>query len=85
MKGYERILRFRHRDGSFSIFGEQNTKSSMFLTALVMRTLSQASKYVYIDDEVITKAASWIIEQQYENGCFPATSYDFFSSMRVSE
>lgn len=80
--GYERILRFRHRDGSFSIFGEQNTKSSMFLTALVMRTLSQASKYVYIDDEVITKAASWIIEQQYENGCFPATSYDFFSSMR---
>ncbi|GLV36564.1 Thioester-containing protein 2 [Carabus blaptoides fortunei] len=69
--GYERILGYRHFDGSFSVFGEGNTESSIFLTAFVMRVLAQSSKYVHIDDDIIKKAQMWIRLQQDEKGCFP--------------
>lgn len=82
--GYEKILQYRHKDGSFSAFGEQNSPGSMFLTAFVLRTFSQASKFVYVDDNVIKQAAVWVIEKQMENGCFPDYNFVFQSGMTVS-
>ena len=40
--GYQRELTYRHNDGSFSAFGEQDESGSLWLTAFVLKTFSQA-------------------------------------------
>lgn len=81
--GYERILQYKHTDGSFSAFGEKYGQGSIFLTAFVIRTLAQSSKYVFIDKNVIKHAISWILERQLENGCFVSNSHVFHSGLSV--
>ncbi|KAJ8978717.1 hypothetical protein NQ317_015965 [Molorchus minor] len=68
--GYQRILNYAHKDGSFSAFGYHDPNGSMFLTAFVVRTLEEAKKYIYVDQRVIDKAVTWIFDHQLENGCF---------------
>lgn len=75
--GYQRILNYAHRDGSFSAFGYHDTSGSMFLTAFVVKTLQEAKKYVYVDQRVINKAVNWIFKHQLENGCFNAMLHVF--------
>lgn len=79
--GYEKILQYRHKDGSFSAFGEHNSPGSMFLTAFVLRTFSQASGFVYVDENVVKQAAIWVMEKQMENGCFPDYNFVFQSGI----
>lgn len=55
----------------------------MFLTAFVVRTLKTAKPYIYVDDNVLNKAISWIIRHQLENGCFPAVSHVFQDMVSV--
>ncbi|KAF8794903.1 Murinoglobulin-1 like protein [Argiope bruennichi] len=69
--GYQRELTYRHYDGSFSAFGNNDKEGSMFLTAFVLRSFYQAKKYIFIDDSVITDAQNWITSRQQEDGCFP--------------
>lgn len=78
--GYQRILVYAHKDGSFSAFGKYDPSGSMFLTAFVVRTLVQAKPYIYVDENVINKAIRWIYEHQLENGCF-ATMFHVFQDM----
>lgn len=75
--GYQRILEYVHKDGSFSAFGYHDPAGSMFLTAFVVRTLQQSKAYIYIDQNVIDRAVRWIIENQLENGCFATISHVF--------
>ncbi|XP_049817832.1 murinoglobulin-2-like isoform X2 [Aethina tumida] len=75
--GYQRILNYAHRDGSFSAFGYHDSSGSMFLTAFVVKTLQEAKKYVYVDQRVINKAVNWIFKHQLENGCFNAMLHVF--------
>ena len=35
--GYQRILTYRHSDGSFSAFGAQDGSGSLWLTAFVLK------------------------------------------------
>lgn len=77
--GYQKILTYKHADGSFSAFGERDGAGSMFLTAFVVRTLMQAKPYIYVDDSVIERAVKWIFEHQSKNGCFPSMNHLFQS------
>ncbi|GIY63860.1 alpha-1-inhibitor 3, partial [Caerostris darwini] len=69
--GYQREMTFRHYDGSFSAFGENDPEGSMFLTAFVLRSFHEAKRYIYIDDSVLSDAQNWIISKQRKDGCFP--------------
>lgn len=75
--GYQKILTYKHNDGSFSAFGERDGNGSMFLTAFVVRTLSQAKPYTFIDDALLNRSVGWILEQQSQNGCFPPMNHLF--------
>lgn len=70
--GYQRILSFKHKDGSFSAFGPTTDDSgSTWLTAFVARSFIQASKHTDIEPKVIDDALSWLGGLQTGNGNFP--------------
>lgn len=63
--GYQKILNFRHPDGSFSAFGpESDPGGSIWLTAFLLPYLDEGI-------EVSSEAQRWVLNQQLENGCFP--------------
>ncbi|RZC36886.1 pregnancy zone protein-like, partial [Asbolus verrucosus] len=68
--GYQRILNYIHKDGSFSAFGYHDPAGSMFLTAFVVRTLQEVKQFIYVDQRIIDRAVEWIMNHQLENGCF---------------
>ena len=68
--GYQRELTYRHRDGSFSAFGESDASGSLWLTAFVLKSFAQAKDLMYIDETVLTEAATWITSHQNNDGSF---------------
>ncbi|MBZ0258518.1 alpha-2-macroglobulin, partial [bacterium] len=66
--GYQRELTFRHQDGSFSAFGESDESGSLWLTAFVLSTFSNAREVYPIDENVLAQAAQWIISHQADDG-----------------
>ncbi|XP_036362354.1 CD109 antigen isoform X1 [Octopus sinensis] len=71
--GYQNQLKYQHKTGSFSAFGERDSRGSTWLTAFVLRCFSEAKKSmpeVYIDDNVLIKAVRWLFVRQSENGKF---------------
>lgn len=81
--GYQRQLNYRRRDGSYSAFGDQDGKGSIWLTAFVIRYLSQAKKYIYVDETNLNSSVSWIIKRQLENGCFPMVGKIYHKKLQV--
>ncbi len=73
--GYQRELTYRHNDGSFSAFGEQDDSGSLWLTAFVLKTFSQAKDLTFIDPAVLTEAAAWITSQQKGDGSFAQVGF----------
>jgi len=73
--GYQRELTYRRGDGSFSAFGESDEVGSLWLTAFVLKTFSQAKGLIFVDDSVLEKAKEWIIEQQKADGSFEAVGF----------
>lgn len=68
--GYQRELTYRHNDGSFSAFGEQDESGSLWLTAFVLKTFSQAKDLTFVDPDVLAQAAAWIESKQKSDGSF---------------
>ncbi|XP_014649443.1 PREDICTED: alpha-2-macroglobulin-like [Ceratotherium simum simum] len=70
--GYQRQLNYKHRDGSYSAFGDQHgkKKGNTWLTAFVLKSLAQARDFIFIDETHITQALTWLSKQQKDNGCF---------------
>ncbi len=68
--GYQRELTYRRSDGSFSAFGESDEEGSLWLTAFVLKSFSQAKDLIYIDEDVLTEAAEWITAHQNPDGSF---------------
>lgn len=70
--GYMRQLNYLRRDGSFSAFGDQDKNGSVWLTAYVLKTLSQLSQDpqigVKVDDKVLQRAARFIAQQANSDG-----------------
>uniref|UniRef100_A0A8D2CY07 Pregnancy zone protein n=1 Tax=Sciurus vulgaris TaxID=55149 RepID=A0A8D2CY07_SCIVU len=72
VSGYQRQLNYKHRDGSYSTFGEQDGRSqgNTWLTAFVLKSFSQAQSYIFVENSHITDALTWLSQKQKENGCF---------------
>ncbi|KAL0278728.1 UNVERIFIED_CONTAM: hypothetical protein PYX00_000462 [Menopon gallinae] len=69
--GYQKQLNYRRADGSYSAFGEKDERGSIWLTAFVVRYISQAQKFIHIDKRDLQASVDWILRHQLENGCFP--------------
>ncbi len=73
--GYQRELTYRHNDGSFSAFGEQDDSGSLWLTAFVLKTFSQAKGLTFVDPDVLEQAAKWIVSMQKSDGSFEQVGF----------
>jgi CD109 antigen len=73
--GYQRELTYRRSDGSFSAFGESDAEGSLWLTAFVLKTFSQAKEIIYVDDSVLQRAAQWISAHQNSDGSFEQVGF----------
>ena len=73
--GYQRELTYRRTDGSFSAFGMSDDSGSLWLTAFVLKSFSQAKGLIYIDDSVISSAENWITSHQNSDGSFDAIGF----------
>ncbi|XP_037078368.1 murinoglobulin-2-like [Pollicipes pollicipes] len=70
--GYQRQLRYRHRDGSYSAFGERSGRSqgSLWLTVYVIKSFTAAARFVPIDQRDLAVSRRWVEQQQRDDGCF---------------
>ncbi|XP_070557715.1 alpha-2-macroglobulin-like isoform X2 [Ptychodera flava] len=70
-RGYQRELRYRHNDGSYSAFGKRDREGSTWLTAFVVKSFAQSEKFITIDGEDLALSIDWLKKQQNpETGCF---------------
>ncbi|XP_049677986.1 alpha-2-macroglobulin-like protein 1 [Accipiter gentilis] len=81
--GYQMQLLYRHRDGSYSVFGQQDGEGNTWLTAFVVKSFSQARKYIYVDDKNVQDALRWLEQNQLPSGCFATKGSLFHSSLKV--
>ncbi|KAG4076804.1 hypothetical protein HA402_009150 [Bradysia odoriphaga] len=80
--GYQGELCYLHPDGSFSAFGKSDGRGSTWLTAFVVRIFVQASEFITIDSEVITKALEWLKNLQKSDGSFSEVGRVIHSDMQ---
>lgn len=69
-KGYQRQLKYQHKDGTFSAFGETDEIGSTWLTAFVLRSFAKADQYIFIDNGIMMKMINWFVLNLRENNCF---------------
>ncbi|KAJ6652037.1 hypothetical protein lerEdw1_015811 [Lerista edwardsae] len=60
--GYERILTFRKKDGSYGAW--TNSPSGTWLTAFVVKVLSLARQYHAVDEAKIRESVQWLLGKQ---------------------
>ncbi|KFO77325.1 Alpha-2-macroglobulin, partial [Cuculus canorus] len=71
VSGYQRQLKYKHWDGSYSTFGPRYGQAgNTWLTAFVLKSFAQARPHIFIDDRHIQDALVWLTQKQKENGCF---------------
>ncbi|KAK3754169.1 hypothetical protein QZH41_007962 [Actinostola sp. cb2023] len=68
--GYQRELTYKHNDGSYSAYGEEDAEGSLWLTAFVLRSFSQARQFIFVDEKEIVSITRWIKSKQLDTGCF---------------
>ena len=81
LTGYQRELTYRRNDGSFSAFGQNDKEGSLWLTAFVLKCFSQAKGLIYIDDQVLDSARSWILSHQNADGSFDSVGFVIHQEM----
>ncbi|NXX48626.1 A2ML1 protein, partial [Tricholaema leucomelas] len=77
-------LLYMHRDGSYSVFGQQDGEGNTWLTAFVVKSFVQARKYIYVDEKNIQDALRWLEQNQLPDGCFATKGSFFHSSLKGS-
>ena len=75
LTGYQRELTYRRGDGSFSAFGDNDAEGSLWLTAFVLKTFSQARGIIHIDPDVLDDASAWILQHQRPDGSFEPVGF----------
>ncbi|XP_014916807.3 pregnancy zone protein-like [Acinonyx jubatus] len=72
VSGYQRQLNYKHKDGSYSTFGDYYSRNqgNTWLTAFVLKSFAQARSYIFVENSHITDALTWLSQKQKENGCF---------------
>lgn len=76
-KGFQNQLSCRRTDGSFSSFGNNDPSGSTWFTAFNIKYLQEASKFILIDQNVITAGLNFLQSNQKPDGSFnePGTVY----------
>ncbi|XP_010399284.2 ovostatin-like [Corvus cornix cornix] len=83
--GYQKQLSYKHRDGSYSSFGLRDREGSVWLTAFVYKSLEQAKRYIYIDDNVQSQTLIWLASKQKSDGCFENAGSHFNNALKGGE
>ncbi|XP_007537691.1 alpha-2-macroglobulin-like protein 1 [Erinaceus europaeus] len=81
-QGYQQELLFKHRNGSYSAFGEQDEHGNTWLTAFVTKCFVQAQKFIFIDDKTIQAALKWMGGNQLPSGCYTNVGKLFHTAMK---
>lgn len=71
--GIEKQKFFQKNDGSYSTYDD--TRSSIWLTAFVLKIFCQASEFEEIDEGLTRQTMFWLLKQQNLDGHFEDTSY----------
>ncbi|XP_039480041.1 alpha-2-macroglobulin-like [Drosophila santomea] len=69
-EGYQNILNYCHRDGSFSYFDPPKANGSIWLTSYVLRYLSEIKDVIYVDGSILQKGFKFLLSHQHEDGSF---------------
>ncbi|XP_042651121.1 alpha-2-macroglobulin-like isoform X2 [Tyto alba] len=71
VSGYQRQLKYKHWDGSYSTFGPHYGQvGNTWLTAFVLKSFAQARPHIFIDEKHVQDALVWLTQKQKESGCF---------------
>ncbi|XP_074535624.1 alpha-2-macroglobulin [Halichoeres trimaculatus] len=85
LAGYQRELRYKHRDGSYSAFGEswyRYISGNTWLTAFVMKSFFGAQSYIYVENKHIEEAKRWLSSLQDADGCIRSVGRLFHNAMK---
>ncbi|NXN25590.1 OVOS protein, partial [Nycticryphes semicollaris] len=82
VSGYQKQLSYKHPDGSYSIFGTRDKEGNTWLTAFVYKSFAQASRFIYIDDNVQTQTLMWLASKQKPDGCFQSVGTLFNNALK---
>ncbi|MEZ5308020.1 MAG: alpha-2-macroglobulin family protein [Pyrinomonadaceae bacterium] len=66
-EGYSRLLGYQGEYGGFTYWGPKG-KADVALTAYALRFLSDASKFIDVDESVMRQASRWLSSQQNADG-----------------
>ncbi|XP_061073145.1 alpha-2-macroglobulin isoform X2 [Conger conger] len=80
--GYQRELKYKHEDGSYSAFGKDDDSGNTWLTAFVLKSFGGARPYIFVDPDHITLAKTWLLRKQKPNGCFLSVGSLFNNAMK---
>ncbi|KAL3865384.1 hypothetical protein ACJMK2_042776, partial [Sinanodonta woodiana] len=70
--GYQRQLKYRNHDGSYSAWGDnkyQNSTGSTWLTAFVVKSMAQSRPFIDIDSKDLNFSMQWLLKHQNRDGC----------------
>ncbi|XP_029436509.1 alpha-2-macroglobulin-like protein 1 isoform X2 [Rhinatrema bivittatum] len=82
VSGYQRELTYKHGDGSYSAFGNSDGDGNTWLTAFVAKCFGQALHYIFIDENNVNDAVTWLGSHQSSNGCFANVGRLFHTAMK---
>ncbi len=71
--GYQRLLTFEVDGGGFSLFGDPPARP--FLTAFGLMEFTDMAKVYPVDEDVIERAAQWLLGQQQSDGTWRLDDY----------
>ncbi|XP_074536146.1 alpha-2-macroglobulin-P-like [Halichoeres trimaculatus] len=82
VSGYQRQLGYKHKDGSYSAFGERDDSGNTWLSGFVMKSFGEARDFIYVDPNVINQARVWLSQQQGPDGCIQSVGKLFHKAMK---
>ncbi|XP_066273833.1 alpha-2-macroglobulin-like isoform X2 [Branchiostoma lanceolatum] len=80
--GYQRELTYKHKDGSYSAFGESDDSGSTWLSAFVFRCFAQARPYIFIDQKELDHTKAWFASNQKPDGCYQSVGKVLHKAMK---
>ncbi|POI35426.1 hypothetical protein CIB84_000822, partial [Bambusicola thoracicus] len=83
VSGYQKQLSYKHPDGSYSTFGIRDKEGNTWLTAFVYKSFAEASRFIYIDDNVQAQTLIWLARKQKTDGCFQSAGILVNNAMKV--
>ncbi|KAL3865698.1 hypothetical protein ACJMK2_043060 [Sinanodonta woodiana] len=83
--GYQRQLKYRHHDGSYSAWGDneyQNSTGSTWLTAFVVKSMAQSQAFIDIDSKDLDFSMQWLLNHQSKDGCIQSVGQVFSNYLK---